>query len=64
MQKKISIGLLLPMSTILPMSKQFETGFKEGIKSLQTEEGWEVTLYSEFTGPGSHRKNEEAQTSS
>lgn len=60
MQKKISIGLLLPMSTILPMSKQFETGFKEGIKSLQTEDGWEVTLYSEFTGPGSHRKNEEA----
>ncbi len=60
MQKKISIGLLLPMSTILPMSKQFETGFKEGLKSLQTEEGWEVALYSEFTGSGSQRKNEEA----
>ena len=60
MQKKISIGLLLPMSTILPMGKQFEMGLKEGIKPLQTEDGWDVTIQSEFTGQGSYRKNEEA----
>jgi branched-chain amino acid transport system substrate-binding protein len=59
MEKKLSIGLLLPMSTILPLGKSFELGIKEGLKQLKNEE-WEVEIFPEFIGQGQQRKIIEA----
>ena len=58
MQKKVSIGLLLPSSTILPMSKEFETGFKKSISNIKDE--WEVEIHPEFIAQGSAKRVEEA----
>ena len=42
----VSIGLLLPTSTIFPVSKDFEKGLKEGLKSLN-DKGIALTLVKE-----------------
>jgi branched-chain amino acid transport system substrate-binding protein len=47
----ISIGLLLPSSTIFPIGKNFEKGLKVGLKSL-TAENIQVELMREFIGGG------------
>lgn len=58
MQKKISIGLLLPSSTIAPMGKEFESGFRHSMNDIGDE--WEVEVYPEFIAQGGTRKVEEA----
>lgn len=56
MKKEISVGLLLPSSTILPMGKDFEKGFKQGIAQISDA----VTIEKEFTGNGSQEKTKQA----
>lgn len=56
--KKVSIGLLLPTSTVIPMGKDFESGFKSGLKGLEQE--FEVELISEYVAEGSKEKAESA----
>lgn len=58
--KKVTIGLLLPSSTILPMSKDFEKGFKQGMNELIRDEEWEIELVNEFIAEGSKEKAEAA----
>jgi len=48
---KISIGVLLPSSTIFPINKEFEKGLKEGLKPLAAE-NIEVELNKEFIAGG------------
>jgi branched-chain amino acid transport system substrate-binding protein len=52
----ISVGLLLPSSTILPISKDFEKGLKEGLK--QAECDVEVDIIKEFIGAGDTKQIE------
>jgi branched-chain amino acid transport system substrate-binding protein len=54
--KKISIGLLLPTSTILPMGKDFERGVKRGLSDLIDNDEWDIEVVLEIIGQGS-RKN-------
>lgn len=56
--KKVTIGLLLPSSTVTPMSKDFETGFKKTISSISDE--WDVEVFPEFIAQGSIKRVEEA----
>ncbi|BAV04321.1 ABC-type branched-chain amino acid transport system, substrate-binding protein [Filimonas lacunae] len=56
--KTISLGLLLPTSSILPVSKDFERGVKEGFRSQDTDITLE--LVKEFIGQGSLKQTEEA----
>ncbi|MBW4889830.1 ABC transporter substrate-binding protein [Mucilaginibacter sp. HMF5004] len=48
---KITIGLLLPSSTIFPIAKEFEKGLKEGLKPLSAN-NIEVDIIKEFIGQG------------
>lgn len=48
--ERITIGLLLPSSTILPISKDFEKGLKEGLK--QEGSDLEIDIIKEFIGQG------------
>ena len=52
----ITIGVLLPNSTIFPISKEFEKGLKEGLKSHDIE----VELVKEFIGGGDIKLTENA----
>ncbi|MEX6688791.1 ABC transporter substrate-binding protein [Danxiaibacter flavus] len=55
--ESISVGVLLPSSTILPISKDFEKGLKDGLK-LSPEINAEIV--KEFIGQGSLKQTEEA----
>lgn len=52
--KKVSVGVVLPSSTIMPMGRDFESGLKKGLKEQLGEE-YEVELIPEFVGQGSRR---------
>ncbi len=54
----ISIGVLLPLSTILPMGKDFEKGLKQGLK--QAGDGLEVEIVKEFIGQGDVKQVDKA----
>lgn len=58
--KKLTIGLLLPVSTITPMSRDFEQGLKQAIKDQVNPHDWEIELIPEFIGPGSRLRVEES----
>lgn len=55
MSDEISIGLLLPTSNVLPMAKDFEKGFKAGLKESGVDMD-EIELVKEFIGQGDERK--------
>ncbi|HSB93723.1 MAG TPA: ABC transporter substrate-binding protein [Flavitalea sp.] len=57
--KTATVGLILPTSSILPMSRHFETGLKSALKGL-SEEGWEINVVSELVGEGSKKRVAEA----
>lgn len=56
----ISIGLLLPSSTILPMGKDFEKGLTRTLKEKLEQKDWDVEIIPEFIGQGSKSSIEEA----
>lgn len=56
---KITIGLLLPSSTIFPISKNFEQGLKDGLKQHGSHP-LEVELIKEFIGQGDTRMVDKA----
>ena len=55
---KLSIGLLLPTSTIFPLSKDFEKGLNEGIE--QNNPDLELEIIKAFIGQGGITQTEEA----
>lgn len=55
----INIGLLLPSSTILPISKDFERGINDGIKQQNTGSLLEVEITKAFIGQGSLNQTED-----
>lgn len=57
--EKITIGLLLPSSTIFPVSKDFEKGIKEGL-NYNPDFKLEVEIIKEFVGQGDVREIEKA----
>lgn len=56
--RSISLGLLLPTSSILPISKDVERGIKEGFAQNSCDST--LTLVKEFIGQGNTRQTEEA----
>lgn len=56
--RSISLGLLLPTSSILPISKDVERGIKEGFAQNTSEIA--LDLVKEFIGQGSIKQTEEA----
>jgi branched-chain amino acid transport system substrate-binding protein len=56
---KISIGVLLPSSTIFPIAKEFEKGLKDGLKPL-ADKHVEVELIKDFIGQGDFKLVEKA----
>jgi branched-chain amino acid transport system substrate-binding protein len=56
----LSIGLLLPNSTILPMSRDFERGMKSALRELSEQQGWEIEIIPEFIAEGSREKADSA----
>jgi hypothetical protein len=56
--RTVSLGLLLPTSSILPISKDVERGIKEGFSNHTT--GATLNIIKEFTGQGSIKQTEEA----
>jgi branched-chain amino acid transport system substrate-binding protein len=58
--KKLTIGLLLPVSTIIPMSRDFEQGLKQAIKEQVNQHDWEIEFIPEFIGQASRLRVEEA----
>ncbi|AZI24178.1 hypothetical protein EA772_02010 [Pedobacter sp. G11] len=58
--KKLTVGVLLSNSSILPMAKQFSTGLKNGLKELSQEV--ELEIVPEFIGQGSRDLAEAAIT--
>jgi len=58
--KKLTIGLLLPVSTIIPMSRDFEQGLKQAIKDQVDQHDWEIELIPEFIGQGGRSRVEES----
>lgn len=56
----LSIGVLLPSSSIVPMGKDFETGLKVSLKQHLSEVQGEVELIPEFIGQGSRAMVEDA----
>jgi len=55
--EKLQIGLLLPNSSILPASKDYERGLNEGIKAYNSELEYETIR--EFTGQGQLKQTDE-----
>lgn len=49
--EKLHIGLLLPSSTILPVSKQFEKGLKSSLENID-QSIFEIEITKEFIGQG------------
>lgn len=58
--KKLTVGLLLPVSTIIPMGKDFEQGLKQAINDQVDQHEWEIELIPEFIGQGSRSRVEES----
>ncbi|WP_158826613.1 ABC transporter substrate-binding protein [Mucilaginibacter lacusdianchii] len=56
MSNAVSIGLLLPNSTIVPMSRDFEKGIKSALKEHVEANAWEIEYVPEFIGDGSREK--------
>ncbi len=54
----ISIGMMLPTSSIRPMSKDFERAFKESINKILAGSNYEVEIIPEMIGNGSHAQIE------
>jgi len=59
-KKRVTIGLLLPSSTIMPMGKDFEKGVKKGLNKLEGYSDWDVDIVPEFIGQGGKEKILEA----
>lgn len=57
MREEITIGLLLPASSIVPMSKEFEIGLKNGLKDQQV---FDIEIVKEYIGNGDSKKTEDA----
>lgn len=49
--KSIQIGVLLPISSILPIAKDFEKGLKDGLASISKED-YEIEITKELIGQG------------
>lgn len=49
----LSIGMLLPSSSIRPLGKQFNKGFKKGLKEVLGDKAEQVEIHAEMTGNGS-----------
>ncbi|HEY9000095.1 MAG TPA: ABC transporter substrate-binding protein [Mucilaginibacter sp.] len=60
MSKKLTIGVLLANSTILPMAANFNSGLKHGLNGLSLENDIEVEIVPEFIGQGSTAQVESA----
>lgn len=58
--KKLTVGLLLPVSTIIPMARDFEQGLKQAIRSHVDEHTYDIEIIPEFIGQGNRLKVEEA----
>lgn len=58
--KKLTVGVLLSNSSILPMAKHFSAGLKNGLKGLNQEV--ELEIVPEFIGQGSRELAEAAIT--
>ncbi|MFF5381280.1 ABC transporter substrate-binding protein [Pedobacter suwonensis] len=58
--KKLTIGVLLSNSSIIPMAKHFSSGLKDGLKALSQEV--ELEIVPEFIGQGSRELAENAIT--
>ncbi|WP_145860415.1 ABC transporter substrate-binding protein [Pedobacter suwonensis] len=58
--KKLTVGVLLSNSSILPMAKHFSAGLKNGLKALSQEV--ELEIVPEFIGQGSRELAENAIT--
>jgi len=58
--KTITIGLLLPSSTIVPMGKDFERSLKKSLRENLGDPEIEIEVVSEFIGQGGLVKVEEA----
>lgn len=56
--KSVSLGLLLPTSSILPVSKDVEKGIKAGFSKYAS--GAELEIVKEFIGQGGSKATEEA----
>ncbi|RXK85965.1 ABC transporter substrate-binding protein [Filimonas effusa] len=56
--KTLSLGLLLPTSTILPISKDFERGVKDGFNTHS--QIIEIEIIKEFIGQGGAKQAEDA----
>ena len=54
--KKLTVGLLLPVSTIIPMGRDFEQGLKQAINDQVDQHEWEIELIPEFIGQGSRSR--------
>lgn len=57
--KKVTIGLLLPSSTVIPMSRDFESGLKSILNTINKQQ-YDIELVSEFVAEGSKEKAEAA----
>lgn len=57
--KTATIGVILPTSSILPMSRLFETALKEGLQRLRDED-WEINVVTEIVGAGASKRVTEA----
>ncbi len=55
----LHIGLLLPSSSILPLSKDFEKGLKDGFSNHASTK-FSIELTKEFTGQGGLKQTEDA----
>jgi len=58
--EKLTVGVLLSNSTIMPMARQFSTGLKTGLRALSPEV--ELEIVPEFIGQGSRDLAEAAIT--
>ncbi len=59
MSENISIGLLLPSSTVLPIGRDFERGVKKGLEGLRLQSR-SFEIIPEFISEGSKEKTEQA----
>jgi len=57
---KLTVGLLLPISTITPMARDFQQGLKQALADQVNQYDFEIEFILEFIGQGSTSKVEEA----